>query len=129
MAQQMMDHLLDNVFGVKAGSPVHKALDKNGYVAPEDFLMEKDEILDDLTYADDKGNQQKITKAGAGMLKTFKQFVAHHNSQGQPYEDSNWTTITRAEFNKFRSTFAGNTAPTAAPPVQQMSIFLSTVVD
>src|SRR6476620_9087404 len=118
-AQQIMDHIVGIVFDSKDDTPVAKALAYNGYVAPEDFLMEKDDTLDGLTYLDDQGKFIQINKQGAGLLKTFKQFVDFHNTQGQPFEDGDWLTITRAEFNKFRSTYAGISAPIAPPVVQQ----------
>ena len=127
-AQEIMDHLIGVVFDSTSTTPVARALDYNGYVAPEDFLMEKDETLDALTY-DDSGTFVQITKQGAGLLKTFKQFVAYHNTQGQPYEDKDWVTITRAEFNKSRSSNAGITMPIAAPTVQQSTVRPSPVVD
>ena len=76
-----MDHLLGVVFASKADSPVAKALDQNGYVAPEDFLMETDETLKELTYVNDAGDEVQITKQSAGLLKTFKHFMAQHNTQ------------------------------------------------
>ena len=82
-----MDHLLGVVFDSKLDTPVAKALEHNGYVAPENFLMEGDETLDALTYEDDKGKFVEISKQGAGLLRTFKQFVAHHNTQGPPFEE------------------------------------------
>ena len=48
------------------------------YTTPEDFIMETDEIIDDLIFRDDKKNV-KLPKAGAGLLKTFKQFVANQS--------------------------------------------------
>ena len=45
-AQQIMDHLIGVVFASGDDTPVAKALDFNGYVAPEDFLMETDETLE-----------------------------------------------------------------------------------
>ena len=87
-AQQIMDHLIGVVLASADDTPVAKALDFNGYVAPEDFLMETDETLDKLTYTDDKGAFVEISKQGFGLLKTFKQFVAHHNLQNPPYEES-----------------------------------------
>ena len=82
-----MDHLIGVMFASGDDTPVAKALDSNGYVAPEDFLMETDETLEQLTYTDDKGNVKKVSKQSSGLLKTFKQFVMHHSTQGQRYEE------------------------------------------
>src|SRR5687768_4594909 len=118
-AQLIMDHLLGVVFDSKPDTPVAKALEYNGYVAPEDFLMERDETLDALTYEDDKEKFVEISKQGAGLLKTFKQFVAHHNTQGPPFEEDDWIKITWADFDKYRSSFAGNTLPIVVPSEKQ----------
>ncbi len=53
-AQQIINHLIGVVFASGDDTPVAKALDSNGYVAPEDFLMETDETLEQLTYTDEK---------------------------------------------------------------------------
>ena len=67
-AQQIMDHLIGVVFASGDDTPVAKALDSNGYVAPEDFLMEKNETLDNLAYTDDKWKAIKIPKSGRVSL-------------------------------------------------------------
>ena len=128
-AQEIMDHLLLTVFLQVPDSPVQKALEHNGYVAPEDFLMEKDETLDDLEYLDDASKLVKITKAGAGLLKTFKQFVAFSVNEGRIFDDDEWKTITRAEFNTFRSKYSNITVPIVATPMQQSSVRPSPVVN
>src|SRR5688500_1393150 len=119
-AQLIMDHLLGVVFDSKPDTPIAKALEYNGYVAPEDFLMEKDDTLEALTYEDDKGFVE-ISKQVAGLLKTFKQFVAHHNTQGPPFKEDDWIKITRVEFHRFRSTYVGITIPVVIPSAQQSS--------
>src|SRR5688572_22880936 len=117
-----MDHLLQTVFLQVPDSPIQKALEHNGYVTPEDFLMEKDETLDDLNYTDDASKFVKITKAGAGLFKTFRQFVAFSVIQGRIFDDDEWEIITCAEFNTFRSTYSNNTAPIVASTMQQSSV-------
>lgn len=128
-AQQIMDHLFGIVFASADDTPVAKALDFNEYVSSEDFLMEIDKMMDKLAYTDDKGVFVEISKQGSGLLKTFKQFVAYHNTQNPLYEDSDWIKITRAEFNKFRSTYAGNNAPVVRPSIHQSSNCPSPVND
>src|SRR5687767_4489809 len=90
--------------------------------------MEKDETLEERTY-EEGGDFVQITKQGAGLLKTFKQFVAHHNTQGQPYEEDDWTTITQAEYNKLRSMYANTTPPAVKPSVVQLSVCPPPVID
>ena len=100
-AKLIMDHILQTVFQLPADSPLEKAPKHNGYVAPEDFLMETDEILDDLDYPNDAGAMVKIIKGNAGMLKTFKQYAAHQAQQGTPIVDNERLDITRKAFNIF----------------------------
>ncbi|HEY9710560.1 MAG TPA: hypothetical protein V6D48_20290, partial [Oculatellaceae cyanobacterium] len=52
-AKSNMDLILENIFGLPADSPLHKALSLNGYIIPEDFLMEKDETINELEYEKD----------------------------------------------------------------------------
>ena len=53
-----LEHNLEVVFTLKTDSSLHCALESNAYFNPEDFLMEKENVLDDLKYPDD--NQKKI---------------------------------------------------------------------
>jgi hypothetical protein len=50
------------IFELAPDSPLEKALNHNGYVAPEDFIMEKDDTLDDLEYPNDAKAMVKIPK-------------------------------------------------------------------
>ena len=67
-AQEIMDHIVQTVFALPPDNPVQQALDYNLFVAPEDFLMQNDQDLDDLVYSDDKGKMVKIPKGGSGLL-------------------------------------------------------------
>ncbi|HEY9711417.1 MAG TPA: hypothetical protein V6D48_24635 [Oculatellaceae cyanobacterium] len=86
-AKSNMDLILENIFGLPADSSLHKALSLNGYIIPEDFLMEKDETINELEYDKDDGTTARIPKGNAGMLKTFKQYVSHLHNTGQPVND------------------------------------------
>ena len=108
-ARSAMAHILEVVFALQADSPLHKALNENGYVTPEDFVMELDSNIDSLEYTDDKSNPVVIPKGMAGLLKTFKQFVSYQNSLNQQIVD--WSTVTRDEFNAFRILNANNPSP------------------
>src|SRR5688572_1692533 len=109
-AQQIMDHILETVFGLPPDSPLHKTLEYNMYAAPEDFLMETDEDLEDLTYQED-GKPVKLLKGGVGLLKTFKKFVAFRNNSAQPVGENDWATITHSEFNTFHISNTNNPFP------------------
>src|SRR5690349_7740725 len=95
------------LFAQPPDSPLSKALKDNGYTVPEVFLMESDTNIDALDYIDDTGKKVSIVKGTAGLLKTFKQFVAHQHNQGIDYiNDDDWKAITRTEFSTFRVTHA-----------------------
>jgi hypothetical protein len=123
-----MDHILENVFDLSPDSPLHKALDSNMYVAPEDFLMEKDKDLEDLNYQDG-GKSVKLQKGGVGLLKTFKQFVAYHNNQGQPIGENDWVNITCSEFNTFCISNANNPYPVATISAQPTTTRTAPAID
>ena len=92
--QPSMKHVLEVVFALPSDSPVHRAMEANMYTTPEDFIMETDETIDDLILKVDDKKNVKLPKAGAGLLKTFKHFVAHQVLQGIPFGPSDWLTIT-----------------------------------
>src|SRR6478672_1905275 len=119
----VMEHILENVFAQQSDSPLSRALKENGYTFPEDFLMESDATIDTLEYLDDAGKKQTIVKGTAGLLKTFKQFVAHQHNQGIDYiDDDDWKAITRTEFNTFRVTHANQSTPIVVTPAQVPSV-------
>ena len=78
-------------------------MDHNGYTIPEDFLMERDEDIDLLEYPDSTGIMQPINKGNAGLMKIFKQYIAHEVNQGKQFlDDDDWRNITKSNFNTFR---------------------------
>ena len=124
--QLIMDHILQVIFGLAPDSPVERVLNHNGYVSPEDLLMETDDMQDYLKYPNDAKALVKIPKGNAGMLKSFKQYVASQSQKGTPIDSGDWMNITRKEFNNFRISNANNVVPIVAtsalaqpPPVHQ----------
>ena len=71
------------------------------YSALEDFIMEANDINDSLVFRGDDRKKTKISPAGASLLKTFKQFVAHQQLQVIPFGSNDWTKITWDQFNAF----------------------------
>ena len=118
---QEMQHVLETVFALQPGSSMHKAFQYSAYAIPEDFILEPDDVLDDLAYIDDNGDLVTIPRGNAGLLKTFKKFVTHA-FPGVTTID--WTNITWSDFNAFRVLNATSPTPTltssaAAPLVKQ----------
>ena len=83
-------------------SPLEKILNYNGYVAPEDFITETVDTLDNLDYPNDAGTMVRIFMRSAGLLKSFKQYVAFQAHQGTPINvSSGWYDISLIDFNKY----------------------------
>src|SRR5687768_13520694 len=130
-AQLIMDHILQNVFELAADSPLEQALSNEGYVSPKDFLTEEDSLLQSLCFTPEPGKVLvKIPKGSAGLLKSFKQFIAHQVQLGHTFEDDNdWTAITRKEFNSFRTSTANGFTPMVIPSALQHNVCLPPVID
>ena len=46
--QPSMLHVLEVVFALPPDSAIHRAMEGNMYTTPEDFIMETDDIINDL---------------------------------------------------------------------------------
>ena len=99
--QLIMDHILQTVFDLPPDSDLEEILSHNGYHQSTDFVVEKDETLDGLAYPNDAKAMVKIMKGDAGLLKSFKHYVAFQVQQGTPFDTKEWVTITPEQFNKF----------------------------
>ena len=87
-AQLIMDHIIQVVFELPADSPLEQALKNEQYVSPKDFIIEADNVLQSLYFTFDPGKGLvKIPKGSAGLLKSFKQFVAHQAQLGMTFQD------------------------------------------
>ena len=84
----IMDHILQTVFDLPPDSDLEKILIHNGYCQPTDFVIEKDETLDGLAYPNDAKAMVKIMKGDAGLLKSFKHYVAYQVQQGTPFDNN-----------------------------------------
>lgn len=60
-----MEHILETIFALPPDTVLHCALSHNGYAYPEDILMERSEILDELEYPDSNGMLLKILENAA----------------------------------------------------------------
>ena len=119
----IMDHVLQTVFDLPPDSDLEKILSHNGYRQPTDFVIEKDETLDGLAYPNDAKAMVKIKKGDAGLLKSFKRYVAFQAQQGTPFDIDDWVNITPDQFDKFWSTntnmFLSVAIPAPTPPARQ----------
>ena len=135
--QTVMEHILEVVFALKPDSPIHCALEQNAYRSPIDFLMESDDIINDLKYTDDNKKKQPLERGHAGLIKIFKQFVAHQVNQGVSFSgDAQWKLITKEQFDDFRISNANSPTPIMTNPhpnpstvASSSTVRTSTVVD
>src|SRR5687767_10007925 len=111
-----LEHVLQIVLKQPAGSPLHQALDHNGYGEPADFMTETDKDIDELKYPKDK-KLVVIAKGHAGMLKSFKNYVAYLAQQGTPVID--FTCVTKEDFDLFRTSKSFAPLPTVAVTANQ----------
>ena len=111
-------HVLRNDMSQPDNSPLQKALDYNGYVTPMDFITEPDDSFIDLEYHNDAGTLVKISKGNAGLLKSFKHYVAFKASQGTPIND--WLSVTIGDYNTFRASNSFSPVLSVPPPAQSM---------
>ena len=123
-----LEHILEVVFGLKPDSPLHRALESNAYMSPEDLLMETDENLYNLKYPDEK-KKVPLETGYASMVRIFKQFVQYKVAQGDITAANNdWRAITKAQFDEFRLINSNSLAPfgTSSNPTPGTPISSST---
>ena len=60
-------HILQVVFKLPKDSACHIALHGNMYSTPEDFIMEADDVNDNLAFKGDDRKMTKLPPAGAGL--------------------------------------------------------------
>ena len=70
--QTSMVHILEIPFDLPPDSALHRAMEGNMYTTPEDFIMKTDETIDEFIFKGDDKKNVKLSKAGAGLLKTSK---------------------------------------------------------
>ena len=117
MKKDIVKHILEVVFDLPADSELHKALSRNNLFSLHSMLQLDDFECDDLEYEDNNQKTVKIKKGTAGLLKSFKAYVAYHNAIGQQIEDSDWKKITQDEFDQFwvRNVSTSSLSTAAAP--------------
>ena len=79
-AMTPLEHILEVVFAFEPDNSLPCALESNAYFNPEDFLMKKEDVFDDLKYSDDKQKKIPLEKRYALLLKVFQQFVVYQKT-------------------------------------------------
>ena len=103
MKKDIVKHILEVVFDLPIDSEMHKALSKNNLFSLHSMLQLDDFDCDDLEYEDNNQKMVKIRKGTAGLLKSFKAYVAYCNVINQPIEDSDWKKTPKRSLINFES--------------------------
>ena len=76
-----MTYMLDTVLGLEPDSEVHKALTLNQILSPHNLCgLDKNDI-EQLEYSTaTAGVNDKLSKGMIGLLKCFKEYVAHKSA-------------------------------------------------
>ena len=99
--KDIVKYILEKVFDLPNDSDLHKALSYNQLFTPEGMLSCSDSDYETLTFEDNNKQPCTLKKGTIGLVKSFKAFVAYHNSIGQPIQNGDWMKITQDEFDKF----------------------------
>jgi hypothetical protein len=102
-AKLAFTHLVQNVFGRSAGTPLQLALDEEGIDDIFQLVNLDETTINNLQYTD-SNNNNAVTKVKTGdkmLLKCFLSYIGVRHNEGNPIEDK-WDTITQAEFDSFR---------------------------
>ena len=96
-----VEYILKTVFGLDDDSELHKAVDRARFTSPLDFGTILEEDINQLTYADDNGALQPLSKSYVGHLKAFKAYIAYRITNGQAIDDDEWSKLDPVEYDKF----------------------------
>ena len=134
-ARAAYDHVMDVVLDRYGSKDLKDALVKEGFVDLFQVLTIDDVDIECLVYQDpaDPSKTIPIRKGDVGMLKCFKAFVHHRSALGNPIQDTDWISLTQAEFDSFRmdpsnllrvsSAIASAKNPTSGPKYAPVDIF------
>ena len=73
-AMTPLEYILEVVFALKPDSSLHCALESNVYFNPKNFLMEKEDVVDDLEYPV-TNRRRSLLKGYASLLKKFSNLL------------------------------------------------------
>jgi len=96
-----LKHVLAEVLSQPSDRPLTKALERSGFNKIYDVLLLNQAERNTLTFLDANGVITPLPIGLKNLLRSIKLFSCHSENQGKPILD--WTKVTRADFNKFRS--------------------------
>ena len=113
---EALKHILETLFGLEEGNPVASALTVNGLREPLDIMLANDKTLDSLNYKNDKEEYHPLPVGYCNLLKIFKEYVAHHISEGNSMENEDWVKLDVEDFRQFRLSSGVSSSTTSSSP-------------
>src|SRR5687767_2109185 len=98
-----MTHILEEVFDMDPDSELHRACTCMGVRDPFMLCAFSDDQLNAFQYKDAANVVQPILRGNAGLLKSFKAYIAHQACLGSQLGDADWLNIMVEEFGNFRT--------------------------
>ena len=99
--QAALKHILENVFDLDTGSPLHMAIKQNAITSPFDLVAIKSVEYEKLAYQ----VNDKTTTLSLGhfnLLKAFQAYVLHTQPSPANVSDDFWISISQEDFDNFR---------------------------
>ena len=100
-AKIAFDHVLDEVLGRDANTPLKIALLQEGIDDIFTLINLDLFFIEALTYKDSNDDITDVTKGDKMLLKIFLDYIGDRHNKGNPIGDQ-WKLITQAEFDAFR---------------------------
>src|SRR5688572_8257958 len=99
---EILLYVIENIFEEDKDSELHKIMSHNKSKSVLDTLTMDDSAMMMLQYHDDQKAPVNITKGDAGLLRSFKAWIAYLNKTKQ-VEDNDWLNLTLGAFDKFHA--------------------------
>eukprot|EP00977_Amphora_coffeiformis_P007477 scaffold1638_cov103-Amphora_coffeaeformis.AAC.2 len=104
-SSQAFKHILEQVFGLEATSPLRVASKEEGTENLSDFLSLTADTIEQLTYTYKDGDGNDVTvpvpRSHRRIITVFFDYIRYHDYKSNPIGDE-WTSITKEEFDDFR---------------------------
>ena len=99
--QAALKHILENVFDLDTGSPLHMAIEQNAITSPFGLVAIKSAEYEKLVYQVND-NPTTLSLGHFNLLKAFQAYVLHTQPSSANVSDDFWISITQEDFDNFR---------------------------
>ena len=108
-ATEAFHHVVTQVFpaNIDNTSPLVSALTRLGITDIIGLSLMPEEDIQALEYADDQGTMLHVPYYQKQVLSIFLIYLQHRDSLGTSVADDEWTRLTAADFNEFRTSPVG----------------------